>query len=94
MRQLPFVNTSRRQHGILQRGSSWADGPAFVTQCPIPTGQSFMYQFQVGEQVGTFWYHSHISTQYCDGLRGPLVVYDPCDPYNDMYDVDDGRWGL
>ena len=22
-----------------------------------------------------------IATQYCDGLRGPLVIYDPKDPY-------------
>jgi Multicopper oxidase len=42
-------------------------------------------------QAGTFWYHSHISTQYCDGLRGPLVVYDPQDPHADLYDIDDGQ---
>lgn len=41
--------------------------------------------------LGTFWYHSHLSTQYCDGLRGPLVVYDPFDPLGWLYDVDDGR---
>ena len=40
---------------------------------------------------GTFWYHSHLSTQYCDGLRGPLVVYDPLDPLRILYDVDDGK---
>ncbi|KAF7968546.1 hypothetical protein HWV62_30169 [Athelia sp. TMB] len=39
--------------------------------------------------MGTFWYHSHLSTQYCDGLRGPFVVYDPEDPHQDLYDVDD-----
>lgn len=26
----------------------------------------------------SFWYHSHLSTQYCDGLRGPFVVYGRC----------------
>ena len=31
-------------------------------------------------------------TQYCDGLRGPFVIYDPEDPYLGMYDVDDGEW--
>ena len=40
--------------------------------------------------AGTYWYHSHLSTQYCDGLRGPLVVYDPHDPHAHRYDVDDG----
>ncbi|ETW84966.1 laccase [Heterobasidion irregulare TC 32-1] len=41
-------------------------------------------------QAGTWWYHSHLSAQYCDGLRGPLVIYDPKDPHADLYDVDDG----
>ena len=40
--------------------------------------------------TGTFWYHSHLTTQYCDGLRGPLVVYDPEDPLKQYYDIDDG----
>ena len=39
---------------------------------------------------GTFWYHSHFSNQYCDGLRGALVVRDPQDPHAGLYDVDDG----
>jgi hypothetical protein len=25
-----------------------------------------------------------IATQYCDGLRGPFVVYDPYDPYKHL----------
>ncbi|KAL0567291.1 hypothetical protein V5O48_014702 [Marasmius crinis-equi] len=28
-------------------------------------------------------------TQYCDGLRGPIVIYDPRDPHAGLYDVDD-----
>ncbi|KAG5651130.1 hypothetical protein H0H81_009762 [Sphagnurus paluster] len=31
------------------------------------------------------------STQYCDGLRGAMIVYDPQDPYINLYDVDDGK---
>uniref|UniRef100_G0WM60 laccase n=2 Tax=Ganoderma TaxID=5314 RepID=G0WM60_9APHY len=81
--------TSIHWHGLFQRGTNWADGPAFVTQCPIASGDSFLYDFRVPGQAGTFWYHSHLSTQYCDGLRGPLVVYDPLDPLGWLYDVDD-----
>nr|ABK59825.1 laccase [Ganoderma tsugae] len=81
--------TSIHWHGLFQEGTNWADGPAFVTQCPIVSGNSFLYNFHVPDQAGTFWYHSHLSTQYCDGLRGPLVVYDPHDPLAHMYDVDD-----
>ncbi|KAI0644028.1 laccase B [Trametes meyenii] len=81
--------TTIHWHGIFQQGTNWADGAAFVNQCPIASGNSFLYDFNVTDQAGTFWYHSHLSTQYCDGLRGPMVVYDPNDPNADLYDVDD-----
>ena len=40
---------------------------------------------------GTFWYHSHFRNQYCDGLRGALVIEDPNDPQKHLYDVDNGE---
>ncbi|KAG7443717.1 laccase [Guyanagaster necrorhizus] len=82
-------STSIHWHGLFQKGTGWADGPAFVDQCPIVKGDSFLYTFNPINQAGTFWYHSHLATQYCDGLRGPLVIYDPNDPHADLYDVDD-----
>ncbi|KIJ44605.1 multicopper oxidase, partial [Sphaerobolus stellatus SS14] len=33
-------------------------------------------------------YHSHLSTQYVDGIRGALVIYDPDDAQKHLYDVD------
>ncbi|KAI0059379.1 laccase [Artomyces pyxidatus] len=83
------VATSVHWHGIDQHKSNAYDGAAFVTQCPITPGHSFLYNFNVPDQAGTFWYHSHFSNQYCDGLRGPLIVYDPHDPFAHLYDVDD-----
>ncbi|KAF9037466.1 laccase [Panaeolus papilionaceus] len=80
--------TAIHWHGFFQAGSNWADGPVGVSQCPIVPGESFEYEFQALNQAGTFWYHSHHSTQYCDGLRGPLVVYDPNDPHLSLYDFD------
>ena len=62
-----------------------------MNQCPIAANHSFLYDFNVPDQAGTFWYHSHLETQYCDGLRGPFVVYDPRDPLKFMYDYDDGE---
>ncbi|KAF8651856.1 hypothetical protein AX16_004630 [Volvariella volvacea WC 439] len=82
-------STSIHWHGLFQRGSAWADGPAFVTQCPIAPGNTFTYEFTPTDEVGTFWYHSHLDAQYCDGLRGPFVIYDPNDPHLALYDVDD-----
>ncbi|KAJ7785147.1 laccase lcc5 [Mycena maculata] len=81
-------STSIHWHGIFQAGTASSDGVSFVTQCPIAHGNSFLYDF-TPDQAGTFWYHSHLSTQYCDGLRGAFVIYDPADPYLDQYDVDD-----
>lgn len=80
--------TSIHWHGFFQAGTAWADGPAGVTQCPIAPGNSFLYQFSTANQAGTFWYHSHHLSQYCDGLRGAMVVYDPQDPHASLYEVD------
>ena len=77
-------------HGLFQATTTASDGVAFVSQCPIIPGNSFVYNFTVPGQSGTYWYHSHYATQYCDGLRGALVIYDPNDPLAHLYDVDDG----
>jgi iron transport multicopper oxidase len=81
--------TSIHWHGIFQKDTNYADGVAFVTQCPIIPGEAFTYVFPTINQTGTYWYHSHFQAQYCDGLRGPLVIYDPDDPHASLYDVDD-----
>jgi iron transport multicopper oxidase len=82
-------STSIHWHGLFQARTAPNDGPAMVTQCPISPNHSFLYEFDLAEQAGTFWYHSHLSTQYCDGLRGAFVIYDPNDPQAHLYDVDD-----
>ncbi|KAJ7150798.1 yellow laccase [Mycena filopes] len=76
-------------HGIFQEGTNFEDGPAFVTQCPIVPNASFLYNFRVPDQAGTFWYHSHLANQYCDGLRGALIIGDKNDPQKHLYDIDD-----
>jgi len=65
------------------------DGSPFVTQCPFGPGESYTYTIPLGDQTGSFWYHSQLSVQYADGLRGTLIVYDPEDPQAHLYDVDD-----
>ncbi|ETW79401.1 laccase [Heterobasidion irregulare TC 32-1] len=82
-------STSIHWHGLFQHSTNEHDGVSFVTQCPIAPSHSFLYNFTAADQAGTFWYHSHLSTQYCDGLRGPLVIYDPEDAHASLYDVDD-----
>ncbi|KAJ4473809.1 laccase [Lentinula aciculospora] len=82
-------STTIHWHGLFQKTTNYEDGVAFISQCPIAANHSFLYDFGVPDQAGTFWYHSHLSVQYGDGLRGPLVIYDPEDPHQDLYDVDD-----
>lgn len=38
------------------------------------------------DQTGTYWYHSHTSGQYPEGLRQALVITDPETPYAGQYD--------
>ncbi|KAL0573067.1 hypothetical protein V5O48_008893 [Marasmius crinis-equi] len=84
-----LTSTSIHWHGLHVQGSNWADGTVSVTQCPVSPGHAFEYIFSGGSQAGTYWYHSHLTSQYCDGLRGPLIIYDPQDPHRNLYDVDD-----
>ena len=34
-------------HGLHQKGTSYMDGVGFITQCPILSGETFTYQFEV-----------------------------------------------
>ncbi|PHU16108.1 Laccase-17 [Capsicum chinense] len=67
-------NVSLHWHGIRQVQSGWADGPAYITQCPIQTGQSYVYNFTITGQRGTLWWHAHISWMRAT-LYGPLIIY-------------------
>ncbi|CAG7891085.1 unnamed protein product [Brassica rapa] len=53
-------NVSIHWHGIRQLRTGWADGPAYITQCPIKPGHSYMYNFTVTGQRGTLWWHAHV----------------------------------
>lgn len=74
---MPNASTSLHFHGLNQHNTTWMDGVAGVSQCGIPPASSWTYEFAVGDQRGTFWYHSHAAMQYTDGLYGPIVVHDP-----------------
>ncbi|KAJ3668944.1 hypothetical protein LUZ60_010894 [Juncus effusus] len=66
-------NITLHWHGVRQLRSAWADGPAYITQCPIQTGQSYMYNFTIVGQRGTLWWHAHISWLRAT-LYGPIVI--------------------
>ncbi|KAL8149887.1 hypothetical protein AgCh_006776 [Apium graveolens] len=53
-------NLTIHWHGVKQYRNGWADGPAYITQCPIQTGNSYTYNTTVTGQRGTLWWHAHI----------------------------------
>jgi len=61
------------RHGIKQLRSGWSDGPAYVTQCPIQPGQSFVYNFTITGQRGTLLWHAHI-TWLRATMYGAIVI--------------------
>lgn len=78
-------NASIHFHGMFQNTTNNMDGPAMVTQCPIPPGYNFTYDFTV-DQNGTYWYHCHTDFCYPDGYRQALIVHDSDAFFNDDYE--------
>jgi laccase len=61
------------RHGIRQLRTGWADGPAYITQCPIQPGQQYVYNFTITGQRGTLWWHAHILWLRAT-VQGALVI--------------------
>lgn len=90
-------NTSLHFHGLFQNGTNQMDGPVYVTQCPIAPGDTFLYNFTVDNQVGSYWYHSHVSGQYGDGLRGLFIIEEQDDSdypfdFDEEFTLPIGEW--
>jgi len=74
--------TTVHWHGLILPNPM--DGPAQITQPPIPPGGSYIYEFTT-EQAGTFFYHTHdhADRQQALGLYGALII-DPKDPAKEI----------
>lgn len=55
------------------RRNSWQDG-VLGTNCPIPPRWNFTYQFQVKDQIGSFFYSPSLNFQRASGGFGPIVI--------------------
>uniref|UniRef100_M4DKI0 Laccase n=1 Tax=Brassica campestris TaxID=3711 RepID=M4DKI0_BRACM len=64
------------RHGVRQMRTGWADGPEFVTQCPIRPGSSYTYRFTIQGQEGTLWWHAHSSWLRAT-VYGSLLILPP-----------------
>ncbi|QCD95427.1 L-ascorbate oxidase [Vigna unguiculata] len=59
--------------GIQMRRNSWQDG-VLGTNCPIPSKWNWTYQFQVKDQIGSFFYFPSLNFQRASGGFGPFVI--------------------
>jgi FtsP/CotA-like multicopper oxidase with cupredoxin domain len=75
-------STTVHWHGLIVPNEM--DGPAKITQEPVPPGGSYTYEFDVG-QSGTYFYHSHDhpDRQQALGLYGALLI-SPKDPATEV----------
>ncbi|XP_041025659.1 laccase-4-like [Juglans microcarpa x Juglans regia] len=66
-------NVTIHWHGVRQLRTGWSDGPAYITQCPIQPGQSYVYNFTITGQRGTLLWHAHILWLRAT-VHGALVI--------------------
>jgi len=69
--ELRFRNACR--NGIQHRKNCWQDG-VLGTNCPIPSGWNWTYEFQVKDQIGSFFYFPSTGLQRAAGGYGGIVV--------------------
>ncbi|KAF5757021.1 putative laccase [Helianthus annuus] len=67
-------NASIHWHGVRQILSCWSDGPSYITQCPVQSGQTFTYEFTLIKQKGTLFWHAHFSWLRAT-VYGALIIY-------------------
>ncbi|KAM0064124.1 putative laccase [Helianthus debilis subsp. tardiflorus] len=67
-------NVTIHWHGLRQMQNPWADGPEYVTQCPIMPGSSYTYRFIIQDQEGTLWWHAH-SRWLRATVYGALIIH-------------------
>ncbi|CAL9779398.1 unnamed protein product, partial [Musa acuminata subsp. burmannicoides] len=59
--------------GIQHRKNCWQDG-VMGTNCPIPPGWNWTFQFQVKDQIGSFFYFPSLGLQRATGGYGGITV--------------------
>ena len=66
-------------HGLDMRGAQIFDGVVGLTQCPIMKNNTYDYNWQINEEPGTYWYHSHDRKMFPDGqtdfTRGAFIIH-------------------
>ncbi|KAJ7209869.1 multicopper oxidase-domain-containing protein [Mycena haematopus] len=77
--------SAKCRHGLPLPDTPFYDGAPGVSQCPIPPGETLLYNFTFGSWTGTTWWHGHTAMQHTDGLYGPLIVHAPDEALGHTY---------
>ena len=90
---LPDMGISIHWHGFLMRGAQVYDGVVGLTQCAIAPGESFLYEWVVDENPGTYWWHTHSGIPIVghDFARGLLIVHARGSGHADLKDYEKER---
>ncbi|XBI48485.1 hypothetical protein VPH35_112208 [Triticum aestivum] len=67
-------NVTIHWHGVDQPRNPWSDGPAYITQCPIQSGNTFTYWIIFSEEEGTLWWHAHSDFDRAT-VHGAIVIH-------------------
>ncbi|KAK1360994.1 monocopper oxidase-like protein SKS1 [Heracleum sosnowskyi] len=59
--------------GVHMRHTSWQDG-VLGTNCPIQSGSNWTYNFQVKDQIGSFFYFPSLNFQRASGGFGAFII--------------------
>ncbi|KAI7734514.1 hypothetical protein M8C21_004370 [Ambrosia artemisiifolia] len=59
--------------GVQQKRSSWQDG-VLGTNCPIPPKWNWTYNFQVKDQIGSYFYFPSLNFQRASGGFGSFII--------------------
>ncbi|KAJ7534275.1 hypothetical protein O6H91_13G087300 [Diphasiastrum complanatum] len=78
-------NITLHWHGVRQLLSCWSDGPAYITQCPVQTGQTYVYNYTFTNQSGTLFWHAH-ETWLRGTVYGAIVIFPQSYPYTTFYE--------
>ncbi|KAL1222222.1 Monocopper oxidase-like protein SKS2 [Cardamine amara subsp. amara] len=59
--------------GVQMRRNSWQDG-VLGTNCPIPSKWNYTYDFQLKDQIGSYFYFPSLNFQRASGGFGPIII--------------------
>ncbi|CAN1857297.1 LAC14, partial [Linum perenne] len=66
-------NITLHWHGVAQPRNPWADGPEYITQCPVQPGGRFSQRVEFSDEEGTLWWHAHSEWTRAT-VHGAIVV--------------------